>query len=409
MEMALSKPLKSLVRLPRFGARILRRSACLSLHRFRTGPQPLRAQRVRFLRAAGKDLAERQHCPDQDYSWLEIARYNGQFFISFPPFPAVVMIPFVLVFGEQTPSMFIVFALFMASYVVGYALARRHGYSDALSACLGAFLVLGCNMLEASHYGGVWNMAQMMAFLLTLLSFWYISSKNRRHWYASLICLALAVGCRPFQLVYAPVLLCMLYGRLWEEKPEINGIWPAIRAMLPFAAAPAAILLGYAAYNFVRFGDIFEFGHNYLPEFTDSVYGQFSVHYMRENMANILRLPYFQEAMLVFPIFSGFAFFIANPIYLIWGERALVTAVRRRLILDEGLLLAAFFVHFALLLMHKSFGGWQFGTRYLCDLIPAMYFFIVSQRHRVGMGTAAVMIFAVVFNIYGSVVFHVLS
>jgi len=130
---------------------------------------------------------------------------------------------------------------------------------------------------------------------------------------------------------------------------------------------------------------------------------------MRENMANILRLPYFQESMLVFPIFSGFAFFIANPIYLVWGKRALVTAVRRRLILDEGLLLAAFFVHFALLLMHKSFGGWQFGTRYLCDLIPAMYFFIVSQRHRVGMGTAVVMIFAVVFNIYGSVVFHVLS
>jgi len=59
--------------------------------------------------------------------------------------------------------------------------------------------------------------------------------------------------------------------------------------------------------------------------------------------------------------------------------------------------------------MHKSFGGWQFGTRYLCDLIPAMYFFILSHKGRVGAVSAGVMIFAVLFNIYGAVVFHIFS
>lgn len=343
---------------------------------------------------------------DQDYSWLEIARYNGQYFISFPPFPAVLMVPLVLVFGAQTPSLLVVFIYYLASYAVGYALSRRFGYSDAVSACLSAFLVLGCNMLEVTHYGGVWNMAQALGFLLTLLAFYFITSPKRRDWFASLVCIALAVGCRPFQAVYAPVLLYMLHKRAGVPKKDV---WAGIKAMLPFLAIPAAIAVAYGVYNYIRFGNILEFGHNYLPEFVQAQSGQFSLSYVGANLSNILRLPYLENGRLLFPIFSGFAFFIANPIYLVWGYKSLAAAVRRRITWQEGLLFIAFFVHFFLLLMHKSFGGWQFGTRYLCDLIPAMYFFILSGKDKVGIGMGAVMIFAVAFNIYGAVVFHYLS
>jgi hypothetical protein len=343
---------------------------------------------------------------DQDYSWLEIARYGGQYFVSFPPFPAVVMVPFVLAFNGATPSLLVVFLYFMASYVVGYALARRLGYGDAWAACLGAFLVLGCNMLEVAHYGGVWNMAQALAFLLTLLSFYLMTSRRRKAWHASLICIALAVGCRPFQAFYVPVLVYMLAKKL----PKAEGqSWPSVKALLPYLLAPAAVAAAYCVYNFVRFGDILEFGHNYLPEFVEAPHGQFSLNYVGTNLMNILRLPYLENGRLAFPIFSGFAFFIANPIYLIWGRTCAWAAVKRRIKAQEALLIAAFLAHFFVMLMHKSFGGWQFGTRYLCDLIPAMYFFILSGRGKTGAVTAAVMIFAVAFNIYGAVVFHVLS
>lgn len=344
---------------------------------------------------------------DQDYSWLEIARYGGRLFISFPPFPAILMVPLVLIFGGQTPSMLVVFVYFMGSYVVGYALARRFDYSDAVAACLSGFLVLGCNMLEVTHYGGVWNMAQALGFLLTLLAFYFMTSKKRGQWHASLICIALAVGCRPFQAFYVPVLLYMLYRQL--AVPEEKGIWTRIKAMLPFIAAPVAIAAVYCVYNYIRFDNIFEFGHNYLPEFTQAPDGQFSLNYVGTNFSNILRMPYLEDGRLLFPIFSGFAFFIANPVYLVWGQKSVTAIVRRRITWQEGLLFTAFLVHFFALLMHKSFGGWQFGTRYLCDLIPAMYFFVLSRKARVGAGTGMIMIFAVLFNIYGSVIFHYLT
>lgn len=40
----------------------------------------------------------------KNYEWLELAVYNGKYYLSFPPLPSVVMLPFVLLFGERTPS-----------------------------------------------------------------------------------------------------------------------------------------------------------------------------------------------------------------------------------------------------------------------------------------------------------------
>lgn len=40
----------------------------------------------------------------QDYPWLELAIYQGKYFVSFPPFPSYVLIPFVMIFGTNTPD-----------------------------------------------------------------------------------------------------------------------------------------------------------------------------------------------------------------------------------------------------------------------------------------------------------------
>ena len=40
----------------------------------------------------------------QDYPWLELAIYNGKYYVSFPPLPSVLMLPLTFVFGENTPN-----------------------------------------------------------------------------------------------------------------------------------------------------------------------------------------------------------------------------------------------------------------------------------------------------------------
>jgi hypothetical protein len=101
------------------------------------------------------------------------------------------------------------------------------------------------------------------------------------------------------------------------------------------------------------------------------------------NFFNILRLPYFRDGLLLFPSDSGFAFYLANPIFLLAAAVIVWGAVRRRLTGTDGFISVTLAVHFFALLMHKSFGGVQFGTRYLCDLVPALYYLVLRDPGRV--------------------------
>ena len=104
----------------------------------------------------------------QDYPWLELAIFNGDYYVSFPSVPALVMLPLTFLFGENTPNTLITGLYFLGSYFAAYALARRFRKAqDAQFMAL--FMTLGCNMLQFSLLGGVWNQAQLLSFLLTTL------------------------------------------------------------------------------------------------------------------------------------------------------------------------------------------------------------------------------------------------
>lgn len=341
----------------------------------------------------------------ENYPWLEIAQYQGHYFISFPPFPSVPMLALTFLFGENTPSRLVVFFYFLLSYAVGYALAHRWGQPRWTSAALALFLVCGCNMMEFGLFGGVWNMAQVLGFLLTLLAFYGVSSRGRASWYWGLLAIACAVGCRPMQAVYVPVLLMLVYQNL---RGEGRSPAAAVKAMIPMLIAPAAVAALYGLYNWIRFDNPLEFGHNYLPEFVEAPQGQFSLSYVAKNWHNIWRMPWWQDGKIMFPMDSGFAFWLCNPIYVLFAVRLVRAALRRDLHAADAVLGVSLAAHFFVLLMHKSFGGVQFGTRYLCDLAPALYYFIVRrEKMPLRWYELILMLWGVGFCFYGAYLFQI--
>lgn len=340
----------------------------------------------------------------QDYDWLELAYYDGGIYVSFPPFPTVPMLLLTFLFGANTPSMLVNFLMLLGSYSVGFCMARRLRRGPATAACMAAFWVAGCNLMEVSLYGGVWNMAQGMSFLLTMLAA-YGAVRGTRAWrYAGPICIACAVGCRPFQAAYVPFVLLALYRAVRRERRA--GVWDALVHMIPYVVVPALIAVAYGAYNYVRFDNVLEFGHNYLPEFVEAENGQFSLAYVGKNIRNILRLPYLSNGRLDFPRAYGFAFYLANPLFLIAAGRLIEGAWKRRLRAEDAVLAASAGVHFFLLLLHKSFGAWQFGTRYLIDLLPMLGLLALRGERRVRFWEGALMILGICFNAYGTILFH---
>ena len=340
----------------------------------------------------------------QDYPWLELAVFNGDYYVSFPSVPALVMLPLTFLFGENTSNTLITGLYFLGSYFAAYALARRFRKAqDAQFMAL--FMTLGCNMLQFSLLGGVWNQAQLLSFLLTTLCALGLTGESPAEWGVGLGCLALSVGCRPFQAVYVPFGLWMLYQNLNRRSPA--PLFRTLIRMIPYLIFPALVALALGWYNWARFGNPIEFGHNYLPEFTrDPDQPQMGAQYILNNLRNLLRLPYFEENRLAFPMFDGFAFYLANPIYATAFVALIIKLLRRRFDWGDGLLCAGFMVEILMLLCHKTFGGWQFGARYLCDLIPMLMLFQLRGRAKRAHWETAVGLFAIAFNIYGAILFH---
>ena len=163
----------------------------------------------------------------------------------------------------------------------------------------------------------------------------------------------------------------------------------------------AVALMGY---NFARFGNPLEFGHNYLPEFTRTETGQFHISYLLPNLKNMFLSPIsMEEGRLKFDIFGSFPFYIANPLFLVLFVRQ-IQNLRRKNTTAEGVLLSVgILLGLLCLCMHRTLGGWQFGARYTCDLLPFALLYIADKGPaKLSHGELTLGGMAIALNLYGT-------
>ncbi|MDR0273329.1 MAG: hypothetical protein LBI27_08445 [Clostridiales bacterium] len=322
------------------------------------------------------------------YSWLELAVYEGKYYVSFPPFPSFVMLPFAVLF-DKTPDHFIaVGSVFIGAFYC-LRLLRHFGVRGNEAVFWVLFLFVGSNALVTSFNGWVWHIAQNMAFTFSIISLYYAVKGRGALALAFLVC---AAGCRPFQLIYTPLIFYILL-----RQKKIN----------PFIFLPPLLIgIAYMSLNYARFGSIFEFGHNYLPEFLEAEHGQFGMAYVAENIGRMFRLPQLGEnGTLDFYHFDGVAFWLVSPIvvsYLIFYVNGFFKHTDKVLMLCLPLLSA---FHIFLFCLHKTLGGWHFGNRYTNDMLPFLFFGLVCllgvQSEKIKRLQIPLFVFGLVLNVAG--------
>lgn len=346
----------------------------------------------------------------EGYPWLELAVYEGNYYLSFPPVPSVLALPFAaagLSLGNLRQA---AFALLLFAGV--YLCFWQKGESPAGCSFWAAFVSLGSGVFWLSCSGGVWFQAQLLNLCFAV---WGIFFWQRRQYPAAFFLLALAVGCRPFTLIlaaglYLPVLIRALqkkhsghvdaFGLPFGEAPA-----PGFEGVLRFTLPPALVAAAMGWYNMIRFGSVFEFGHSWLPEFLREEEGQFSTGYFWQNLKNLLRPVTLNAALdLEFPLFDGFLFLVANPIFLLWCWQMLKAAKEKRFEKQDMLLLAGLVISLCLLCTHRTMGGWQFGARYTLDLLPFALLFFLRRGGQLKYDTFAVWLLGagILFNLYGA-------
>ncbi len=344
----------------------------------------------------------------QDYPYLELAVYNGKYYVSFPPFPSYILFPLTFIFGSNTPDALLMWFISLLSAGYLYRLALQFRLSEPLSALTTLTVILGSNATFNMLNPGAWFFAQNLCFLLAVMTIYY-AGNGKGGW--ALFFWACSVGCRPMQIFFLPVVLLILYIVEKKKSPELSGK-KIVSNKIYWGIPAGCVALTYMVLNYLRFGSIIEFGHNYLPEFIRAEHGQFSVKYMSENLKSLLHFFQFDESgKIVIDHFGNLSFMLASPcvIFAILTLLAGILKKEYRIVIFQSGIIACAIAYLAVTIMHKTMGGWHFGNRYANDILPWIYLATVlglSRVEKLGKYQIPIAVFGLCLNAIGNVVVY---
>ena len=299
---------------------------------------------------------------------LDLSLFNGKYFLYWSPLPAILMMPFIALFGVGFSD--IIFHSGVAAINIGLisVLLRQAclyhilDLSKLQRGLLVTFFAFGTVHITLAPIGRVWFTGQLVGFFFTILAYLAaISLKGFRAWFLTGLALAGAL--------------------LTRNELVLVGVWPAVyllvkhynkdslwrlAGMAGMAAAPIILAVaGLGVYNYLRFGSFLDNGlayHLMSVTFRENFmrYGVFNFFYLPTNFFyQYIAYPFFDPANL----FMGGSLFLLSPVFLaaFWG---MVKAKPRwsTAALFTSILLTSIPI---LLLMGT---GWvQFGPRYTLD------------------------------------------
>lgn len=370
------------------------------------------------------DSVERGACPAGQFRFPGAPADRYRWYVSFPPFPAVLMMPLVAARGIEVPDRMFwalvagvgpasVYALLRALRESGKSL--RSASDDVWLTVLFAF---GSVFFFVAEQGTVWFAAHVTA--VPLLAAYLMASLDAKRPFVAGAALGLLFLTRPttapFGLFFvAEALRVHSMDPFAARDDEVSAFtravralrevrWPAaLRAMLCFAVPVLACGVAAMAMNKARFSDPFEFGHEYLQIFWRTrieKWGLFNYHYVAKNLAvMVASLPWLsREAPYLMISGHGLALWVTTPplLYALWPKR--VTPLMRALALPTLLVLVTN-------LMYQNSGWLQFGYRFSLDYAVALFALLALGGRPFGWSFRGLVLIAVVINAFGAVTF----
>ncbi len=346
----------------------------------------------------------------------DLTYYGGQWYVPFPPLPALLMLPWVALWGVPTVDTTFFCALFGAFnvtlvFLLLITLATQGHIKLTLSTILWLTALFGLGTVHwyMATIGSVWFIAQICTVTFVALAAWAAAATGSPWLTGS--ALALAMLARPNVLLTWPLLLGIAAGhrRMVQDPATRMALrWRSLFQWSVYSAIP--ISLSVAAllwYNYARFGHPLDFG--YLTENVAELlapklrtYGQFNLHYLPKNFwAMWLAGPQWQEDQNFWvPNPEGMSLLLTTPA-IIYLARA-----RGQSLLVWGGWLALLLLMIPLLLYYNT-GWWQFGYRFSLDfMVPVVVLLAVAMRDRMSWPMRLLILGGIVVNAYGLYWWH---
>jgi hypothetical protein len=344
-----------------------------------------------------------------DRPWLELVPVNdgsGAQFSPFPPVPALILVPFVMLtgalgMGELDPSIYAA-VLGAGNVALVYLLMGRIGVAFRPRQVLTVGFAFTTHWWVAGM-AGTHHWAQVVAVFFFLLAL--LIGLSRRWPVLAGICLALAAGSR-LPVAFSLPLFLAFYADRWR-------LTSAHAWLLAGIAVPAVLI---AAYNMARFGSPFDFGYAHIPSGDTGIvtdepwfrYGLVSPLYIPRHLYAILLQSFdWRDAFpYLAPNFTGLSLTLSAPFYFwsanAWRVRGLQPLVPVALLSVVLVMLPD--------VMHGSWGFAQFGYRFILDAAPLLVLLLGwAYRERASVSLLAAVAIGVAVHAYGIYAINVLQ
>ncbi len=359
-----------------------------------------------------------------DPGFHDVSFYDNRFFISQPPLPAILMLPFVLVYGITFND--IVFTIVLGavnSAIVYDILVKLSGESKkpivkkSNALFLTSFFAFGTVAWSIAIQGQVWHTAHIVALFFLLLAIREIFGKKR--FFIAGLFASTAIAARP-SVFWAFLFFIVIGIKESLDDGDMKRFFIRMgRFVIPYLAW--AVLLGL--FNYARFGNPLEFGFAYmnhaayLKERLDA-FGTLHPHYFMENLS-VAFTSFFtikNTPPYLIPPPEGMSMFVTSPL-LIYAVRAFpkgsftLTLIKdARAFFSEnhiviGAILASLCTAIPLLLYFNT--GWiQFGYRYILDYLPFLVILLAyGMRGKIGILSTMLLVLSCCMILYGILIY----
>jgi hypothetical protein len=323
----------------------------------------------RFYPLAGPSMT----VPESDIASRSAVRY-----VSFPPFPAVLMAPFVALWGLRFND--VLFTALLAGlnpallFLLLRDLARRglSRRSPADDLWLTAMFGVGSVYYFCSVIGQVWFTALVVGVTLSIGYVW--ASLGAERPVLAGLCVGLGFATRPPWVVLPLFLLeAVRVSGGWRALRGREGLLALVRRLVPFGIPIAGVVAALFWHNYVRFRNPLEFGHKYLNvQWQERImrFGLLNYHFLSRNLAAALVL--LPRVLTRYPFVKisqhGMSLLVTSP------NLAYTVMPRDRSYLTKTLWITLLTTALPSLLYQNS-GYVQFGYRFSLDFM--IYFMVL--------------------------------
>lgn len=314
--------------------------------------------------------------------WLSelIPAGENKFYVVYPPMPALLSLPFVLVFGKNFPQQYLAHLVGAGIVVASFLLALIISHKKTVALYAAMLIGFGSIVWFLSSAGSSWYIGETTAAFFLLLAL--LEGFGRKRSFVVGVLLGAACLARLQAILFFPLFLFL------------------IRRRLHFLLGLGIFVMIYAGYNLARFGNLLETGYGLIPGVLGEPWyekGLFHLSYIPRHLEVVFfALPkIINDQPYIVPSWSGMAIWVTTPAFIF----SLFAPLKERVVPLTWLSVSAITLA---IFLHGTTGFAQFGYRFAVPLYPFLLLLTVK-----GLGTHlrwyhwALLVVSIVVNLWG--------